>query len=958
MRRLGAIALLVGLLAVGAGARHATGDCGTSRETSNQSLFLHRQAVRARKGAQPRAAMTAVSGDIGNIAIIADSNGVVDRLNQFNLDGSTLAFAPAGATAARYSYAVNPLGYDAAAAAAGLPQAALDDDDTRRIDLPFTFPFFGASYNQVWVNSDGNLTFTAGDSASTQRSLGRMTAGPPRIAPLFEDLNPGQTAGGVRVLAEAARVVVSWVKVPEYSSTGAGTPQTFQVKLYPDGRIEFSYSGASPGSAVVGISPGNLTPPTTLVDFASDPSASYTSTIAEIFGNTLAVDLVAAAQQFYQTHEDAYDYLVVYNNLGIPALGEGTVAYEQTVRSVGTGYGVPVQDSGQEFGSASRLHAVLNLGPLSQYPTDPSALVAARAAQDDTPLTILAHETGHLFLAFASIPGSSDPSAPPMLGFQLAHWSFLFDSEASVMEGERIADRPSATPRFLTTDVTQGYAPLDQYLMGFRPASAVPGTFVVNNPSPSYPATQHQLSGVGFGGARQDIAIGDVIQAMGRRTPDSTVAQRHFRFAFLLVCAAGTQAPAAAVAQIDEYRKQFEAYFAQAASGNATADTTLRRSLRLSLSPAAGVMQGASANAAVTLQTPPFTDLTVQLQAPEGNVTLPASVTIRAGTVSAAFSITGAHAGVEEVEAVPSDASYETAFARVQVADGSVLKLVQAASTSGIAVQLTDANHLTYAGIGIVAAPSADGVVVPAEAFTDSQGTARFQWTPGPSVVNHLRLTVDGLAGVSLTLSAGSAVPVISSVVNAASLEAGIAPGALEMVSGGSFTGGKSGAVKASLNGSAVPVLASSDTQIEIYVPEDVATGTGTLAVTAPSGVQSTTTVTIAPVAPGIFSGGVLRAGTGLSASTNPVRAGDFLEIYCTGLGPSAASGTLRATVMVPTVFIGAVPLHPVFSGLAPGLTGVYQVDVQVPGGLAPGAQPVLLSIDQAHSNAVNIMVQ
>ena len=36
-------------------------------------------------------------------------------------------------------------------------------------------------------------------------------------------------------------------------------------------------------------------------------------------------------------------------------------------------------------------------------------MVAVRAAAQDTPLTVLGHESGHLFLAFASIP---DPRGP------------------------------------------------------------------------------------------------------------------------------------------------------------------------------------------------------------------------------------------------------------------------------------------------------------------------------------------------------------------------------------------------------------------------------------------------------------------------------------------------------------------------------------------------------------------
>jgi hypothetical protein len=92
---------------------------------------------------------------------------------------------------------------------------------------------------------------------------------------------------------------------------------------------------------VVGIAPGNLQGSTTLVDFRTDPTGDYSAAVAERFGNTLAIDIVTVAQQFYQTHEDAYDYLVIYNNMDIPSM-PGAVAYESTVRSSGTGYGYPV----------------------------------------------------------------------------------------------------------------------------------------------------------------------------------------------------------------------------------------------------------------------------------------------------------------------------------------------------------------------------------------------------------------------------------------------------------------------------------------------------------------------------------------------------------------------------------------------------------------------------------------
>jgi uncharacterized protein (TIGR03437 family) len=68
--------------------------------------------------------------------------------------------------------------------------------------------------------------------------------------------------------------------------------------------------------------------------------------------------------------------------------------------------------------------------------------------------------------------------------------------------------------------------------------------------------------------------------------------------------------------------------------------------------------------------------------------------------------------------------------------------------------------------------------------------------------------------------------------------------------------------------------------------------------------------------------------------------------------------GSFQTTALTPIVFIGATPVQPVYSGLSPGSVGLYQVNVQVPAGLAPGLQPLLMSVDLAHSNQVDIAVQ
>src|ERR1051326_2004464 len=252
MRRFGLIGFLfISLLF----ARHDGPGCGTSRDTTPERLFLHRQAQRAHTGRVNARAVSAAPADrdLGDIAIVEDSGGVVEKLNQFNLDGATVTFVPSATAAARYRFGSSTGSYDADAATRGTPIVALGDDDSRQLTLPFAFPFFGAPYSTIFVNSDGNLTFVMPESGSTLRSIGRLTGGPPRIAPLFDDLDPSRVAGGVRYLSDGTRAVFTWSAVPEYSAGPLSAGLTFQVRLYRDGRIDFAYSGVSLSGAVVGI---------------------------------------------------------------------------------------------------------------------------------------------------------------------------------------------------------------------------------------------------------------------------------------------------------------------------------------------------------------------------------------------------------------------------------------------------------------------------------------------------------------------------------------------------------------------------------------------------------------------------------------------------------------------------------------------------------------------------------
>src|SRR6185503_18347835 len=62
----------------------------------------------------------------------------------------------------------------------------LDDDDFAELPLPFPFPFQGRAYSSVFINSNGSLTFGAGDF-DYQPTAALFLNGPPRIAPNWTD---------------------------------------------------------------------------------------------------------------------------------------------------------------------------------------------------------------------------------------------------------------------------------------------------------------------------------------------------------------------------------------------------------------------------------------------------------------------------------------------------------------------------------------------------------------------------------------------------------------------------------------------------------------------------------------------------------------------------------------------------------------------------------------------------
>jgi uncharacterized protein (TIGR03437 family) len=122
-------------------------------------------------------------------------------------------------------------------------------------------------------------------------------------------------------------------------------------------------------------------------------------------------------------------------------------------------------------------------------------------------------------------------------------------------------------------------------------------------------------------------------------------------------------------------------------------------------------------------------------------------------------------------------------------------------------------------------------------------------------------------------------------------------------------------------------------------------------------------TVPVLAAQPGIFA--ILHANYQAVSSSNPATDGEVLLIYCTNLGavsPTVADGApgtgKELTVATTTVRMGSGSAAVSFSGLASGFVGLYQVNAQVPAGLAAGTKPVVVSAGGVSSSAVMMAVK
>jgi len=202
--------------------------------------------------------------------------------------------------------------------------------------------------------------------------------------------------------------------------------------------------------------------------------------------------------------------------------------------------------------------------------------------------------------------------------------------------------------------------------------------------------------------------------------------------------------------------------------------------------------------------------------------------------------------------------------------------------------------------------------------------------------------------------------PLIARVLPAAAnvFPLSLAPGMIVAIYGSSLA---TRTAQVSFNGAPISTPYVSLSQINAVIPDGVS-GLATLTVRNDAG-SHTVNVFVEAARPAIFT--LDGSGTGAAAAINatnnrvvrndnPLHAGDYVELYATGLGATTHRGGLDYANLQPTVTIAGRDCPVTYAGRAPGYIGVDQINCIVPAVPAvPLSTPVVVVTSGTRSSNV-----
>lgn len=293
------------------------------------------------------------------------------------------------------------------------------------------------------------------------------------------------------------------------------------------------------------------------------------------------IDTVDAVKQYMATHVDDKDFIFF-----LPNFNHAEGSFHNHIKNDVQGINVPIMNNGAAYNTQS-LKSIALYRNFNQFPSDVNARITSPSLNNDSPMSLMAQESGHRWAAWVrrdKDPGPRIRVATDLLGRNEAHWCFYLNSPSltasanpsrpgfSSMEGNFWRDNGNGT--YTTILKSDGYSKVDQYLMGFRSPLQV-GTFFRLNPGNGNinPDCSHQPFTPGVDTPwtvaypKINVAVDDIIRVEGARTPDAQTSQKNWRVAFVIIARAGTYPTAAEIAKVENLRVNWEPYFRDESGG-------------------------------------------------------------------------------------------------------------------------------------------------------------------------------------------------------------------------------------------------------------------------------------------------------------------------------------------------------------------------------------------------------
>jgi hypothetical protein len=121
------------------------------------------------------------------------------------------------------------------------------DEESLTYVLPWNFSFYGQSYSQITVDTNGNIWFGATTAAN---SFNLPAAGRGPVSAAWNDDLSSVYDGGVFIQHKTnpERVVIEW-RTETYTDEGNDRPNSFEIVLFQNGNIRFDYQSFAVASA-------------------------------------------------------------------------------------------------------------------------------------------------------------------------------------------------------------------------------------------------------------------------------------------------------------------------------------------------------------------------------------------------------------------------------------------------------------------------------------------------------------------------------------------------------------------------------------------------------------------------------------------------------------------------------------------------------------------------------------